>query len=152
MIASLFVFHLQRLVAEDQKIVPLEVVVVEEVKPLTLEQHVEHIFGDNSEVALAVFKHESGLNLTLTHYNCRYVSEKTGKTYSTTCKKGDKYKSWSVDCGIAQINTKGQVCPANLLNLEGNMKAVERIYKEQGIRAWVSYTSGAYKKFLPKKT
>jgi hypothetical protein len=36
------------------------------------------------------------------------------------------------------------------MTLEGNMVAVEKIYNEQGLRAWVSYNTGAYKKFLPK--
>lgn len=118
--------------------------------PLTFEQHIEHIFGDNARVATAVLTHESSLNLKAKHYNCKYVSAKTGKTYSTTCKKGDSIKAWSVDCGIAQVNVKGQVCPSKLMTLEGNMVAVEKIYNEQGLRAWVSYTSGAYKKFLTK--
>ena len=146
MITSLFVFHPQRSIAEDQFITPL--VDVQDVKPLTLEQHVKQIFGDNAEVAMAVFTHESGLDLSTTHYNCKYVSAKNGKVHSKTCKKGDNEKAWSVDCGVAQVNVKGKVCPKKLLTLEGNMEAVEKIYNDQGLSAWVSYTSGAYKKFL----
>jgi hypothetical protein len=70
------------------------------------------------------------------------------QTVITACKKGDEYKAWSVDCGIAQINTRGQICPKELLTLEGNMKALEKIYKEQGLNAWVSYKTGAYKRYL----
>jgi hypothetical protein len=147
-VAAMFFFHTQRLIAEDKTIVPL--VEVTEVKPLTFEQHIEQIFGENAEIATAVLTHESSLNLKAKHYNCRYVNAKTGKTYSTTCRKGDNEKAWSVDCGIAQVNVKGQVCPSKLMTLEGNMVAVERIYNEQGLRAWVSYNTGAYKKFLPK--
>jgi hypothetical protein len=108
----------------------------------TQEQYIKEIFGANARIATAVLKHESGMNLTAINYNCRY----NGK--STSCKKGDEYKAWSVDCGLAQVNVKGQVCPKELLTLEGNMKAVERIYQEQGLNAWVSWKSGAYKQYL----
>ena len=111
--------------------------------PITLEQHIQRIFGSQAKVALAVFKHESqGLKLDAVNYNCRYDGR------STFCKKGDKLKAWSVDCGLAQINVRGQVCPPRLLTLEGNMQAVEKVYKEQGLKAWVSFKNGAYKKFL----
>ena len=110
--------------------------------PITLEQHIQQIFGSKAKVALAVLKHESGLKLTSVNYNCRYNGR------STFCKKGDEYKAWSVDCGIGQANFKGTVCPKESLTLEGNMKIVEKIYREQGLRAWVSYKTGAYKKYL----
>jgi hypothetical protein len=116
---------------------------------ITLEQHIQRIFGDNAEVATAVLKHESGLNLTAKGYNCHYVNPETVKRYSTSCKTiADRATAWSVDCGIAQVNVKGTVCPTELVTLEGNMKAVEKIYKEQGLNAWVSYTTGRYKKFM----
>jgi hypothetical protein len=109
----------------------------------TFEQEISRIFKDKSNIALAVFEHESnGGDIDAKNYNCRY----NGK--STFCKKGDEKKAWSVDCGKAQINVKGQVCPPELMTDEGQIKAIERIYKEQGLNAWVSYKSGAYKKFL----
>lgn len=108
----------------------------------TQEQYIREIFGAKAKIATAVLTHESGMKLDTINYNCRY----NGK--STFCKKGDRSKAWSVDCGIGQTNVKGTVCPAHLLTLEGNMKEVERIYKEQGLEAWVSYTNGAYKKFM----
>ena len=108
----------------------------------TQEQYIQDIFGAKAKVATAVLKHESGMKLNAINYNCRY----NGK--STFCKKGDEYKAWSVDCGIAQVNTKGTVCPEHLLTLEGNMQAVEKIYKEQGLNAWVSYKNKAYLQFM----
>jgi hypothetical protein len=110
---------------------------------LTPEQHIQRIFGDKALVATAVLKHESqGFKLDAKNWNCIY----NGK--STFCKKEDRSKAWSVDCGIAQINVRGQVCPKELMTLEGSMERVEKIYKEQGLNAWVSYKTGAYKKFL----
>lgn len=130
-IASLFAFQPQRTEAEP-----------EQIKVPTLEEHIERIFGDNSEVATAVLKHESGLRLNAKGWNCYYNGR------SKACKPQDRHLAWSVDCGVAQVNTKGQTCPDELFTLEGNMKQVERIYKEQGLNAWVSYKTGAYKKYL----
>ncbi len=110
--------------------------------PMTLEQHIQQIFGSKAKVAMAVIKHESNLKLDEVGYNCRYNG------ISRACKPSDRAKAWSVDCGIGQINYRGQKCPQSLLTLEGNMKAVEEIYKTQGLNAWVSYTSKAYLKFM----
>ena len=128
-VTSLYGYNPQRLEASDQPI-------------KTQEQYIQEIFGAKAKIATAVLKHESGMKLNAINYNCRY----NGK--STFCKKGDEYKAWSVDCGIAQVNTKGTVCPEHLLTLEGNMKAVEKIYKEQGLNAWVSYKNKAYLQFM----
>lgn len=108
----------------------------------TLEQHVSRIFGKKAPIALAVLKYESGLKLDAINYNCRY----NGK--SKSCRKGDIGKAWSVDCGAGQINVKGKSCPHTLLTLDGNMAQVEKIYKEQGMNAWIAYSSGAYRKYL----
>lgn len=121
---------------------PTILVADDEIKPKTLDDYMVDIFGDKAKIAKAVLSHESNLKLDAINYNCIY----DGK--STFCKKNDRSKAWSVDCSIAQINIKGQKCPPELMTLEGNMKAVEKIYKEQGLNAWVSYKSGAYKKFL----
>lgn len=109
----------------------------------TVDEHIVEIFGAKAQIAKAVLFHESeGMKLDAVNYNCYYGG------HSKSCKKGDESKAWSVDCGIGQINVRGQVCPKTLLTLEGNMQAVEKIYKEQGLRAWVSYTTGRYKKYL----
>lgn len=103
---------------------------------------IDDIFGDEAEIATAVLMHESGLRLDAINWNCRYEGK------SKSCKIEDRHLAWSVDCGIGQTNVKGKVCPAKLLTLDGNMEQIEKIYKSQGLSAWVSYTSGAYKKFL----
>lgn len=110
-------------------------------------KYIDDIFGENAKIATATLMHESGLILDNIGYNCHYYN-KDGKKYSTSCRIEDRPKAWSVDCGIAQINVKGKVCPSKLLTLEGNMEAVEKIYKEQGLNAWYSYKNGYYKKFL----
>jgi hypothetical protein len=128
-ILSLYGFNPQRGSADE---IPIK----------TQEQYINEIFGAKAKIATAVLKHESGMRLDAINYNCRY----NGK--STFCKKGDEHKAWSVDCGVAQVNTRGQVCPKHLMTLEGNMEAVEEIYKQQGLNAWVSYKNGKYKQFL----
>lgn len=130
-----------------KKVINRKIVVIPTVTPETKE-YIDDAFGKDSKVATATLMHESGLVLDKKGYNCHYYN-KEGKRYSTSCKTvADRANAWSVDCGIAQINVKGKVCPARLLTLEGNMEAAKKIYKEQGLNAWVSYTSGAYKKFL----
>jgi len=135
-LASLLGYKPQRISADDPVI--------------TFEQHMTRIFGDKTEIAIAVLKHESGLRLDAKNYNCFYYN-KNGKRYSTFCKPSDYGDAWSVDCGIAQINVPGTICPKRLLTLEGNVEQVEKIYREQGLNAWVSYTNGKYKQFLKKK-
>lgn len=111
-------------------------------KAPTFEEEMTRIFGDKTNIAYAVIMHESGNDIDSINYNCYYGG------ISTFCKKGDESKAWSVDCGVAQINVKGQVCPPQLLTKEGSLPYIEKIYKTQGFNAWVSYKSGAYKKFL----
>lgn len=116
--------------------------VADDVVPKTADDYIHDIFGRKAKIAKAVILHESNGELDSINYNCIYGGK------STFCKTKDRAKAWSVDCGIGQINVKGQVCPPELLTLEGNMEAVEHIYQEQGLNAWVSYTTGRYKKFL----
>lgn len=108
----------------------------------TPDQYLHEIFGSKAKIAKAILTHESGLKLDAVGYNCYYGGK------SKACKKNDIHKAWSVDCGIAQINVKGKKCPKELFTLEGNFEEVERIYKTQGLNAWVSYKTGAYKKYL----
>ncbi len=131
-LVPLFACNAQLLNADEPTIIP----------KFTLEQHLQQIFGSQAKVALAVLKAESNLDLHSINYNCIYGGR------STFCKPQDIYKAWSVDCGISQVNIRGQVCPAELMTLDGNMKAVEKIYKEQGLNAWVSYRNGLYRKYL----
>jgi len=131
LIISLFV-NPTKVIAEPIEIVPLP----------SFEQEITRIFGNNAEIALAVFEHESRNNIDAINYNCRYNG------ISTFCKKGDIAKAWSVDCGVAQINVKGQVCPPQLLTKEGSIPYIEKIYKEQGLKAWVSFKNNKYKEFL----
>lgn len=111
------------------------------VKP-EVKAYIDDIFGKEATIATAVLSHESGLRLDAKNWNCIYGDK------SKICKVEDREKAWSVDCGIAQVNVKGKVCPAHLMTLEGNMKQVQKIYEEQGLEAWTSYNSGAYKQFL----
>lgn len=121
------------------------------IKPtLTVETkiYIDEIFGKDAKIATATFMHESGLVLDKQGYNCHYYN-KDGIRYSTSCKTiEDRANAWSVDCGLTQINVKGKVCPSELFTLEGNMAEAKKKYKTQGLKAWASYTSGRYKKFL----
>ncbi len=133
-----------------QKVAPKKKVAYHKVIPVVTpetKEHIERIFGEKADIATATFMHESGLELDQKGWNCHYYNSE-GKRYSTSCKTQDRDKAWSVDCGLAQINVKGTTCPSSLLTLEGNMAEVEKRYKTQGLNAWVSYSSGAYKKYM----
>lgn len=129
---SVLCYHPQALVAQD--VVPPQA--------KTAQDYIQDIFGDKAKIATAVILHESQNKLDAVNYNCVYGGK------STSCRKGDEARAWSVDCGIGQINVRGKVCPAELLTLEGNMKAIEKVYDTQGLNAWVSYSTGRYKKYL----
>ena len=120
---------------------PITTEELEIVQP-SFEQEITRIFGSKAEIALAVFEHESNNDIDSINYNCRYDG------ISTFCKKGDEKKAWSVDCGVDQINVRGQVCPPQLLTEMGSIPYIEKIYKEQGLKAWVSYNNKKYKDFL----
>ena len=85
---------------------------------------------------------ESGLIPTAKNWNCKY-----GKEYMS-CKKEDRYLAFSVDCGILQLNFKGLHCPEWTYDMHENIKGGLKIYKEQGLNAWVVYKKGTYKQHL----
>jgi hypothetical protein len=109
----------------------------------TIEEKLSVIFGKDSKIGIATIKHESqGFKLNAKNWNCIYEGK------STFCKKQDRDKAWSVDCGLTQKNVKGKVCPKELMTLEGGLIEIKKVYNEQGLNAWVSFKTGAYKKFL----
>lgn len=90
---------------------------------------------------------ESRLNPKAKNWNCWYTDE-TGKKYSTNCRVEDRHKAWSVDCGVAQINTKGKECPPELYDPIHNLSVASEKLETQGLRAWSVYNNGIYKRFL----
>ena len=131
-LTSLYGFTPQRIEADDVYIPA----------PKTIDDYINSIFGDKAKIAKAVLKAESGLKLNAKGYNCYYGGK------SKACKPVDRPKAHSVDCGILQINVKGQTCPDYLLTLDGNMQVAEQIYKTQGLRAWSAFNNKSYLKFL----
>lgn len=108
---------------------------------------IEHYFPQNADLMTAIFKAESGLNENAVGYNCHYYKE-NGTRYSKACNKEDRYRAWSVDCGITQINTKGSSCPEELLDPANNIFTARKKYEAEGLKAWVVYKTGGYKKYL----
>lgn len=123
---------------------PKQVVYVQ--KPLILTEEIKNAvsnrFGQNSGVLMAILAAESSLNPKAVNYNCRY----DGK--SRSCKVEDRHLAWSVDCGISQINVKGQVCPKELFDLQTNLNEAKKILATQGLNAWVVYSNGTYLKYM----
>jgi len=114
-----------------------------------LEETVNRLFGEDAKTALAIFKGESGLRADAMGWNCRYNG------ISKACRFEDRHLAWSVDCGIAQLNFKGQVCPPESFDPYWN---IEKAYSwkylpkknnnQDPFTAWVIYTSGKYLKYL----
>ena len=81
-------------------------------------------------------------------WNCYYTRE-DGTRYSTICKVEDRKNAWSVDCGVAQINAHGKVCPKELFDVDHNLSVARGKYvRGNGFGAWVAFNLGKHKKYL----
>jgi len=113
-------------------------------------------FPEEPAVALAIFKNESGLRANAFNYNCffdgdpRNGGKPTGEKtrWSWSCPKGFEHLAWSVDCGVAQINLAGRVCPKEAFEYEWSLKQARRRYDSRGWQPWTVYKDGRYKQSL----
>lgn len=151
-VATLFIPPKKTLEYKREAPIIIAVAVAAE-KPPTVPEIVKKYFKEDSRVALAVFTHESRLKKNIVGYNCYYLSGKVSSVRlegykSTSCKKSDISYAWSVDCGIAQINHKGKVCPAWTFDAEKNIQHAHKMYLKRGFSPWYSYKSKAYMAYL----
>ena len=84
---------------------------------------------------------------TAINYNCEYTRQ-DGTKYSTSCKREDRHLTWSVDCGLLQINQRGQRCDEDMFDPIKNIQKGKEIYDSQGLNAWSAYKNGSYRKYL----
>ena len=108
---------------------------------------------EEAKIALAIIKQESSLRNDAKNYNCFYVgdivySERVKNARSKSCKHGHEKYAYSVDCGITQVNFKGQSCPDYSLTLDWSLDKMAEMHKERGFNPWVAYTSKAYLQYL----
>lgn len=103
---------------------------------------IRYYFSDDLKTALAVFKHESGLNPNSMGWNCLYDGA------SKACKPQDRPKAWSVDCGLAQLNFPGTVCPKEAFDPEWNLQQARAKFERRGWQPWVAYWSDGYRQSL----
>jgi hypothetical protein len=108
----------------------------------SVEELIYNYFKDDYQVAKAVFTAESGLKETAQEWNCRYGKE------SRACAPGDRGNAWSVDCGIAQINVLGKVCPKELFDPSHNLQIARQKYETRRWQPWSQFKNGNYKKYL----
>lgn len=113
-----------------------------EIKQDGIEGMITRYFKDDAKIAKAVFQSESGLRTDAQNWNCRYGG------VSQSCKFEDREKAWSVDCGIAQINTPGNTCPQELFVPENNLKLAYKLYKNRGFSPWVNFKNERYLSYL----
>lgn len=82
--------------------------------------------------AISVAKNESGWRHDAIGYNCHYEGK------SAACKVEDRSNAWSVDCGLMQINVRGQTCPVELLQVRPNIERAYEMYKRRAWQPWVA--------------
>lgn len=103
---------------------------------------VKGVFTRDPETAVAVFRAESGLRPDAQGWNCYYNG------ISSACRPEDRSKAWSTDCGVAQINTPGTICPRELLEVDTNLKRAKQKYTARGWQPWSAWLSGKHLAFL----
>jgi len=109
--------------------------IIQTPEKLAVKQIVCQYFGDQCEVATAIFFAESGLR-------CEAVGD-GGLAY---VQNGVEYgKSY----GVAQIrHLVGRPDPSTLLDCEKNVEYAHHLYERSGFYPWSAFTSGAYQKYL----
>lgn len=96
------------------------------------------VFGDEAHWFLPTAIAESGLKPNAKNWNCMYGD------VSTFCKPEDRYRAWSVDCGVAQLNFSGTECPDESMNPMWNILSAREKFERQGRTAWSAYNNGSY--------
>lgn len=102
----------------------------------TSEEVKNHIATKTTEASLyapvfnAIAWAESQFNPQAVNWNCYYGGK------SKPCKKQDRDKAWSVDCGLYQINYKGNKCPSELFDIDINLARAEDLYFQRGYSPW----------------
>ncbi len=153
-IILLFVYLTSLQNYEDAYVAPQEVTVEITLSPeevITTKIHA--YFPGNGEIMVAIAKAESRLNPNAVGYNCYYNGDtvydhKVNGAVSKACKKSHRQYAFSVDCGVMQMNVKGQTCPTELFDVEVNIKSAVELSKRQGLGAWVAYKTKAHEKYL----
>lgn len=99
---------------------------------------VKQFFPKSYKTALMIFKSESGLIPDKKGYNCYYGD------ISKACAVADRYRAWSVDCGIAQLNFLGKECPPQAFDPDWNLAQAAAKYERRGWQPWVVFNRGIY--------
>lgn len=141
-------------VAEQNETEAFLVPVIVKPEP-TVEDKIRHYFPRNWKTMIAIAHAESNMNHEAVGYNCYYnktktivYSERVKGAHSAACKKEHRIYAWSVDCGVLQRNYKGKECPD--VSVDEHLEDVANLSRKQGLQAWVTYNTGAYKKYLAK--
>lgn len=96
----------------------------------TTERKIRQAFGVHAETFLKIAMAESGQQSGNKGYNCYYGKQ------SMACKPEDRSKAWSVDCGLLMVNVMGTICPAEMFDIDYNIKAAQGKFERQGFAAW----------------
>jgi len=110
------------------------------VSKITVEDKIKHYFPKHYKEVIAISYAESNMNQNAVGYNCMY----NGK--SKACKKEDRSKAWSLDCGLLQLNTLAKTCPKEII--DKHLQRAATLSRVQGLGAWVAWKTKAYEKYL----
>ena len=115
----------------------------------------------NSYHSVRVLCDEEGLTLDEKNLICACIYQESGFDNSSVCVNKDKAgKPWSKDVGIVQVNDyfhcgEGKQFPSAdyvVANPEKAVRWMIDMYKVGQLKMWVSYSSGAYKRWLLKSS
>lgn len=99
----------------------------EEILMVGIEKKICDTFPENCNLMIAISKAESGMNP-------KAISPKN--------------RNGSIDCGLFQINVPSGACPAELLEIEPNLKVARNKFDTQGLGAWYAWRDGKHLKFM----
>jgi hypothetical protein len=108
--------------------------------------------------AVRVICDDMGLTVDQKNLICACIYQESGFKNAAMCQNKDPKTGqvWSTDWGICQINDHYHIGPGKdfasvsyvVNNPDAAVKWMIRVYKQGGLGQWVSYSSGAYKKWL----
>lgn len=146
---------------EYKREVPVKKIEVQMSEEETIVRHIKNVFGNDARTMTAIALAESNLKPKAVGYNCYYkrssegsldpitrvyldyssVSKTRLKGYvSTSCQKKNISSNWSHDGGVFQINNP----KPEQLEIKENIKEAKSKLDKQGLKCWVTYTTGHY--------
>lgn len=125
-------------------------VVVDHPEDESIETKIRKHFPRSHKTIIAIAKAESHMNPNAIGYNCFYYQGKATTTPikggSKSCNVEDRKLAWSYDCGLLQLHNGKKSCPKE--TVDQHLQRAATLSRVQGLKAWVTYQTGAHEKYL----